>query len=130
MEWEAQTVCVEGPHPLSKTPVAYCPGHAGVKVNDRADRLAGKATLTSGLLLGRSEMLRSLRHYMGAQSQGRHTIDRLEERGVVRGSARRSSLKERERAIVNQTNTGTVSKAKLEKPLRDGVERIWTFLIA
>ena len=29
----------------------YCPGHAGVKGNYRADRLAGKATLTSGLLL-------------------------------------------------------------------------------
>ena len=68
----------------------YCPGHAGVKGNDRADRLAGKAILTSGLLLGRSEVLRSLRHYLRAQSQGHHTIDRLEERGVERGSARRS----------------------------------------
>ena len=46
--------------------------------------LRGKATLTSGLLLGRSEVLRSLRHYMRAQSQGHHTIDRLEERGVER----------------------------------------------
>ena len=46
-------------------------------MNDRADRLAGKATLTSGLLLGRSEALRSLRHYLRAQSQGQHTIDRL-----------------------------------------------------
>ena len=32
----------------------------------------------------------------------------LEERGVERGSARRSSLRGRERAIVSQTNTGTV----------------------
>ena len=32
----------------------YCPGHAGVKENDRADTLVGKATLTIGLLLGRS----------------------------------------------------------------------------
>ena len=55
--------CVDGRHPPSKTPVhTYCPGHAGVKGSDRAGRLAGKATLTSGLLLGRSEMLRSLRH--------------------------------------------------------------------
>ena len=36
-------------------------------------------------------------------------INRLEERGVERGSARRSSLKGQERAIVNPTNTGTVS---------------------
>ena len=95
--------------------------------NDRADRLAGKAAFTSGLLLGRSEVLRSLRHYLRTQRQGHHTIDSLEERGVERGSARRSSLKERERAIVNQTNIGTVSKATLEKLLRDGVKRIWAF---
>ena len=111
--------CVDGQHPPSKTP-----GHAGVKGNDRADTLAGKATLTSGLLLGRSEVLRSLRHYLRSQSQGHHTIDRLEERGVERGSARRSSLKGRQRAIVSQTSIGTVSKATLGKLLRDGVERI------
>ena len=35
---------------LQKLLWAYCPGHAGVKGNDRADRLAGKATFTSGLL--------------------------------------------------------------------------------
>ena len=48
-------------------------------------------------LLGRSEMLRSLRHYMRGQSQGHHTIDRLKERGVERGSARRFSFKGRHR---------------------------------
>ena len=54
----------------------YCLGHAGVKGNDRADRLAGKATLASGLLLGRSEVLRSLRHNLRAQSHVYHIIDR------------------------------------------------------
>ena len=58
-------------------------------------------------------MLRSLCHYLRAQSQGHHTTDRLEERGVESGSARRSSLKGRERAIVSQTSTGTVSEATL-----------------
>ena len=58
----------------------YCPGNAGVKGNDRADRLAGKATIASGLRLGISKVLKSLRHYMWAQSQGHHTIDRLERR--------------------------------------------------
>ena len=91
----------------------YCPEHAGVKGNNRADRLADKATLSNGgLLLGRSEVLKSLTHYQRVQNQGHHTIDRMEESGVDRGSARRSSFKGRERAIVNQTNTGTVSKAK------------------
>ena len=69
--------------------------------NDRADRLVGNATITNGLLLGKSEMLRSLRHYLRAQSQGHHTVDRLKERDVERGSARRSSLKGQEKAIVN-----------------------------
>ena len=46
---------------------------------------------------------------------------------MERGSARRSSLKGRERAIVSQTDTGTVSKATLRKLLRDGVDRIWAF---
>ena len=53
---------------------------------------------------------------MRAQNQGHHTIDRLEGRGAER--------EERERAIVNQTNVVTVSKATLEKVLRDGVKRI------
>ena len=65
----------------------YCPAYAGVKENDRAARLAGKATITDELCLGRSEMLRRLRHYMRAQRQGHHTIDRLEKRGVETGSA-------------------------------------------
>ena len=70
------------------------------------------------------------REYLRAQSQGNRTIDRLEERGVERGSARRYSLKGRERAIVHQTNTGSVSKATLGKLLRDGIERLWAFLRA
>ena len=92
-----------------------------MKANDRTDRMASKATPTSGSLVGRAEVLRSLRHYLQAQSQGRHSIDRLEERGVETGSARRFSLKGRESAIVNQTNKQTVSKATLGKRLRDGV---------
>ena len=47
------TVSIVDIHLRKLLPV-YCPGDAGVKGNDRADRLAGKATLTSGLLLGKS----------------------------------------------------------------------------
>ena len=67
----------------SKTPVNVCPGHARVK----------GSTITNGLRLGISEMLRSLRHYIRAQCRAQHAIDRLEEGGVDRGGARRSSLK-------------------------------------
>ena len=75
------------PHPhLHPTLPSGVDGDADM--SERADRLTGKASLTSGLILGRSEVLRSLRHYLRAQSQGHHTIDRLEERAVERGSAR------------------------------------------
>ena len=94
-------------------------------MTEQIDRRAKQPS--NGLLLGRSEVLRSLRHYLRAQSQGYHTIYCLDERGVERGSARRSSLKGRERAIVSQTNIGTVSKATLRKFPKDGVESIWAF---
>ena len=101
--------CVNGRHPHSKLLWVYCPGHAGVMGTNQAHRLA------SGLRLEKSEVLRSLRHYLRAQSQGHHTIDCLEEWGMERGSARQSSFKGREMAIVNQMNTGTVSKAVFGK---------------
>ena len=52
-------------------------------------------------------LLRSLRHYLRAQSREHHTVDRLEERGLERRSAGRSSLKRRGRAIANQMNIRT-----------------------
>ena len=64
---------------------------AGVKENDRADAKAGKAILTSGLRLGKSEVLKSLRHYLRTQTLGHYTIDRLEEKGVERGRVKRTS---------------------------------------
>ena len=46
---------------------------------------------------------------------------------MERRSARRFSSKRRERAVVSQTNIGTVSKATLGKPLGDAVEGLWAF---
>ena len=55
--------------------------------NDRENILAGKAAITSGLRLERSEVLMSLRRYLRTQNQRHHTIDRLEERGVEKRAA-------------------------------------------
>ena len=60
---------VDGRHPPLKTPVGVLPWTCRSEGNDRADRLAGKATLTRGLLLGRYEVLRSLRHYRGSKTK-------------------------------------------------------------
>ena len=81
-----QNVSMVNIHLRNSCGFMYCPGHAGMNGHDRADRLAGKATFTRRLLLGRSEVLRSLRHYLQAQSQGHHINGRLEERGVKGGS--------------------------------------------
>ena len=106
----------------------YCPGHAGVKGNERADRLAGSATIQEGLLLGKSEVLRQLRKALQARDQAHHhSIDRLQERGVHKGSGRWLALRGRDRAIFNQTSIGTISRTTLNKLLKDGAERIWAF---
>ena len=101
----------------------YCPGHAGVSGNERADRLASTADITSGLQLGRAEVLRGLRNFLSTDKQEHHSIDRLKERGVEKGSGRYSTLQ----SVFNQVNIGTVSKATLGRLLRDGAERVWAF---
>ena len=67
---------------LRKLLWVYCPGHVGVEGNDRLDRLEGKAIITSGLRLGRFEVLRSWRDDLGTKILGHHTIDGLKERSV------------------------------------------------
>ena len=115
--------CVNGRYPPPKTPVGVLPWTCRCDAK-LPDRLVGKANIASGLHLGRSEVLRSLRHYMRAQNQGHHTIDHPEEKGVERGSARRSSWI----FIVNQNEHLNLLKAKLAKIVTDGMERICAFL--
>ena len=126
-KWNGQprVKCVDGRHPPSKTLVGVLPWTCRSERKRPSRQTDGKATLASSLLLGRCEVLRSLRHCMWAQSQGHHIVDRLEERGVERESARRSSLQGRERAIVCQTNIGTDSKTTLGKRLINGVDCIY-----
>ena len=64
----------------------YCPGHAGVSGNERADRLASTADITSGLQLGRAEVLRGLRTFLSTDKPEHNSTDRLKERGVEKGS--------------------------------------------
>ena len=80
----------------------YFPGHAGVKKDDRANRLVGKATITNELrFFWKSEVLRSLRSNLWAKSQ-HHTID-SKEKGVEQG--RRSTLQGQDREPVSTSAT-------------------------
>ena len=105
----------------------YCHGHAGVSGNERADRLASTTDITSGLQFGRAEVLRGLRNCLNMNRPEHHSIGRLKERGVEKGSGRHSNLQGRERSVFNQTNIGTVSRATLGRLLRDGMERVRAF---
>ena len=98
----------------------------------RADRLAGKALITGGLRLGRSKVMRSLRHYLRAHSQGHRPPEGERRR---KRSVQRSSLRGQKRAIVNQTKIWNCSKGNIGKtPERPGgahlgfPERIYTTL--
>ena len=53
----------------------YCPGHARVSGNERADRLASTADISSGLQLGRAEFL------MNVVRPKHHRIDHFKKRG-------------------------------------------------
>ena len=98
----------------------YCPGHAGVRGNEWANRLESTADITSGLQLGRAEVLRGLRNFLNMDKPEHHSFDRPKERGVEKGSDRHSTLQGRERSVFNQTNTGTASRATLGRLLKDG----------
>ena len=74
-----------------------------------ADRLASTADITFGLQLGRAEVLRGLRNFLNMDRPEHHSIDRLREKGMDKGSCRHSTLQGRERPVFNQTIIGTVS---------------------
>ena len=57
-----------------------------MKGYDRADRLADRATRFTSAL--RVDVLRSLRHYLRAQRDEHHTIDRLQQTGSETRSTR------------------------------------------
>ena len=67
MEWEIQT----DSNDFWRILWNYSPAHAVVNFrgSDRADRLVGEVTITGGMCIGRSEVLRSLRLYLWAWSQ-------------------------------------------------------------
>ena len=90
-----------------------CSGYAVVKGSHRADRLTGKATIASGMRVGTSEVLRSLRHYMPVHIQRHHRSPGDKRRR--KRSAWGPSLKKTRKVIVSQANAKTVLKAKLVK---------------
>ena len=87
---------------------------------ERAGRQTGKHAAAQ--MPGKAEVLRSLGNILNMSRPEHHSIDRLKERGVEKGSGRRLSLRGQERPMLNQTYTGTVSRATFG---REGVCEGW-----
>ena len=124
VEWEAETYMCRWSTSTFGNPCGctarYMPEWSEYR---RPSRQTGGQRNEHKWFASRKEVLRSLRLSARTKPRVYHSIDRLEERGVKRGSFRRSSLRGRERVILNQTNTGNVLKATSER----GVERMWAF---
>ena len=100
----------------------YCTGHARMKRNDWANGVVGKAAITCGLCLRGSDMLRSLRHYLCAQSQGHHIINQQEERGMEEEALRVIFLESTREGHHRWDGHWNSSRASLGKLQRDRME--------
>ena len=88
----------------------FCPGHAGVKGNERADRLAGSATIDEGLTLDPPTVIALVRDYLASsRDEESFTKEIVIEKGVQPGEGRRSSLRDPIRRYNNQLMMETIS---------------------
>jgi hypothetical protein len=89
------------------------PGHAEVKGNERANRLAGTAVISDGRVIDHADVLHALRkagrveYSVGDKELS--TMERLKDGQVKLGAARYKQYAGRKRQIVNQRKTDTVS---------------------
>jgi glyoxylase-like metal-dependent hydrolase (beta-lactamase superfamily II) len=104
---------------LTKICLIFVPGHAGVKGNERADRLAGKATMESGQSMDRSDILHAIKEASRENDSPKDiesvSLTRLYEHQVERGVAREERFSGSQRRIVNQHRTGVVSRFRRGK---------------
>ena len=114
---------------LRKLTWLFCPGHAGVKGNERADWLAGSAQPgDASLLLDPPTVLGIVREELHRHTSGQpesFTLKRLQESGVPRGAGRQSTAYGTARRVSNQQLMGTISKPTLRWMMRRGTEQIW-----
>src|SRR5579871_5234561 len=89
----------------------YFPGHAGVRGNERADRLAAMGPAIGQLTMDRGDILHSLyTRRLDKDTEVDEVVGvRLREYGISKGDSRRGRLRGRSRKVYNQRATGTIS---------------------
>ena len=106
----------------------FCPGHAGVIGNERADFLAGQATIGGTLTLDPPTILANVNEFllMHEPLTNSYTLDALKENGIKRGYSRASTLRGKIRRCTNQMMMGTVSIHTLRWLLERRGEELYT----
>ena len=111
---------------LSRLQWIFCPGHAGVKGNERADELAGTAVIDGELKLDGPTVLRIVRdHLANRRVEESYTKDRLIESGVKYGEGRKSNVRDPTRRYTNQLMMETISVYTLKWSLQRRAEEVW-----
>ena len=109
----------------------FCPGHAGVKGNEKADRLAGGATsVDSTVRPDKDEILKCLSRHLieeeDREAEASSAVERMVVLGIQKGSGKSGPLVGKNRRTFNQICTGTISGNTLSNILERATEHQWT----
>ena len=99
----------------SRIEVIYIPGHAGIRFNERADWLAGKARPFGDLQLTQADVLRQVSEEIRTQEreQATFSLNRLYEGEVSAGAGARMRTRGKERSLATQITMGVLSGSNL-----------------
>ena len=106
----------------------FCPGHAAVLGNERADKLAGEAAIQGSLTLDPPVVLAMVKEKLHSRLvEGKsHTLEIVLDKGVKCGEGRKCELRGPARRINNQLMMNTISIYTLRWTLRRREEQLWT----
>ena len=113
---------------LERVAWIFCPGHAGVAGNERADKLAGEAKVGGKLTLDPPTVLTAVAENLNRnrEESSSHTLGILKEKGIQRGEGKHNDLCGPIRRISNQMLMETVSRQTLGWILKRRGEQRWT----
>ena len=107
----------------------YCPGHAGISLNERADQLAGHAPAADHITLDVKDIISVIRHQQQVRAEAvdlNSEMQRMEERRLARGWAAESQARGWRAQLMCQLATGTVTASSLRRVLlMGGAEAAW-----
>jgi hypothetical protein len=88
----------------------YCPGHAGVRANEKAENLAGQAPIDGVLCMDRGYYLKWIIYKLKkAENEDKNNnvhIQRMRELGMREGEEKRSILKSVNSLLIPRQNVG------------------------